>query len=499
MQLSICAIATVILVFPIVITYQWIRRKLQYWERRQVAAESLPEIYKFRGRQHVAYAIQRIYQKSKSENRSYAAAYQLISPALIISDLDLIKQVLITDFESFPDRGMYSNYKQDPLSRNLVRLQGGMWRKVRAKLTPTFTSGKIKQMFGTIIDIGQRFIDVMQQNALEHNHLVEIKDLCARFTTDVIGSVAFGLDCNSLQQPDTEFRRKGDKAFHTIHPLGELLASRYRKFFNALGYRVFTKDLIEFYSRIVRQTVEYRERHNVKRNDFLDLLIELKNSPAEEGEFSLSMEDVIAQAFVFFIGGFETSSSTMTFTLFEMAHNPVVQEKARQDVRTTLEKHNGKFTYESLNEMQYIRQVVQETLRKYPVAPTGRRICRRSCTLPGPQPLTIDPGVYVIIPVYAIHHDPAIYPQPEVYRPERFSAEEKNERHPMAYQPFGAGPRSCIAERFGMLQSMMGVALLLHNFRFSKCAQTPERLEFDPFNIRVLNSIEGIHLKVEKM
>lgn len=142
---------------------------------------------------------------------------------------------------------------------------------------------------------------------------------------------------------------------------------------------------------------------------------------------------------------------------------------------------------------------IPETLRKHPVAPTGRRTCRQAFTLPGPDGFTIEPGVHVMVPVYGIHHDPEYYPQPEIFRPERFSTEEKESRHPMAYLPFGAGPRTCIAERFGMMQSMLGVALLLKNFRFSVCDMTPKSLNFDPYNVRVFNSKEGIVLKVEKL
>ncbi|XP_075165472.1 cytochrome P450 6a8-like [Haematobia irritans] len=494
----ICATVCLILAIPLIIIAIWIRRGRNYWKRRNVATEPVPELYKIKERKHVAFALQRVYKKLKAENKPYVGIYSPLSPAVVVADMGMMKQILISDFDSFPDRGLYANYNDDPLSRNLVRLQGDLWRRMRNKLTPTFTSGKMKQMFSTIIAIGQRFVQVMEQTSMEHNHLVEIRDLSARFTTDVIGSVAFGLDCNSLHDPRTEFRVKGDKAFYTINPLFEMLASQYPKFFQWLGYKVFTKELIDFYSRIVRENVDYREKNSVKRNDFLDLLIELKNNPTEDGELQLTLDDIIAQAFVFFIGGFETSSSTMTFALYELAKNPAIQEKARESVRNSLAMHEEEFTYESLNEMTYIRQVVQETLRKYPVAPTGRRTCRRSYTLPGPHGFTIEPGVSILIPVYAMHHDPLNFPQPEIFRPERFTTEERKQLHPMAYQPFGAGPRSCIAERFGMMQSMLGVALLLNNFKFSICEKTPDCLKFDPFNIRVFNPSECIYLNVER-
>ncbi|XP_037815475.1 cytochrome P450 6a8-like [Lucilia sericata] len=487
-----------ILILLITVIYMWLRNKHNYWKRQKVETASFKTFYG-KNRKHVAFIIQDIYKRMKVNNKAYIGVYNFITPALIVKDLDLIKAILITDFETFPDRGFYSNPHHDPLSTNLVRLSGDMWKKMRQKLTPTFTSGKMKMMFPTVSAIGERFIETINDQLENHEAVVEMRDLCARFTTDVIGSVAFGLECNSLKDPLTEFRIKGDKAFYTIHPLMDALASSYPKFFHKLGFKVFTQELIEFYSQIVRQNVEMREKDQIKRNDFLDILIELKNKKEDSDDFCLQMEDVIAQAYVFFIGGFETSSSTMSFALYEMALNPDVQQKARENVSQVLEKFEGEYSYESLNEMNYIKQVVQETLRKHPVAPTGRRVCRSTYTLDGPKAITIQPGVQIIIPVYAIHHDPDYYPDPERFQPERFATSLRDQIHSMAYLPFGAGPRTCIAERFGMMQAMIGVALLLKNFKFSICPRTPKELDFDALNVRVFNVKSGIYLKVERV
>jgi len=82
---------------------------------------------------------------------------------------------------------------------------------MRQKLTPVFTSGKMKHMSGVVVEVGHRLADAMDK-AVEEARVeygdVEIKDLCARFTTDVIGSCAFGLECYSLQDPNAEFREK---------------------------------------------------------------------------------------------------------------------------------------------------------------------------------------------------------------------------------------------------------------------------------------------------
>uniref|UniRef100_A0A1I8MXQ5 Uncharacterized protein n=1 Tax=Musca domestica TaxID=7370 RepID=A0A1I8MXQ5_MUSDO len=481
--------------------YAYLKVRTSYWDLKGIAQLKVGLWGNIRRitTLHHSDLWQEIYNEFKGKVK-IAGTYWYTRPIAVVLDLDLVKTVLIKDFQVFVDRFSQHN-TNDVLSQHLFSADSKIWKGLRTKLTPTFTSGKMKFMFPTLVEVSQKYVAALDAE-LQSNpeHCLEMYDWNGRFTTDVIGNVAFGLECNSLQEPQAEFRVKGDKAFYTIHPFMEMIASTYPKLFHRFGYKVFTQELITFYSRIVRETVEYREKNGVKRNDFLDLLIELKNSPLEgEAEYQLDMEDIIAQAFVFFIGGFETSSSTMTFALYEMAKNPQVQERARKDVQDTLEKHKGAFGYDSLNDMGYVRQVVQETLRKHPVAPTGRRVCRRPFTLPGKPGLTVEPSVHIIIPVYAIHHDPEYYPQPEVFRPERFAPNEKGQRHPMTYLPFGAGPRTCIAERFGMMQTMMGLALLLKNFKFSLCDRTVKQLTFDPFNVRVFNTKEGIYLRVEKI
>lgn len=301
------------------------------------------------------------YQKYKGK-ALFGGFYLTSRKAVILLDLDLIKRVLITDFHDFAARGNYYNEKHDPLSAHLFNLDGPKWKSMRAKLTPTFTSGKMKFMFPCVVEVGERFVQVLkekieQQTQQEKEKGWEFRELLACFTTDVIGSCAFGLECNSLKDPQTQFREMGKKAF-TKRRHGRVVFALCQAFPNIarkLGISMVPQDVGDFMMNVVKQNVAYRERENVQKNDFMNLLIELKNRQDQD---SLTLEEIAAQAFVFFLAGFETSSSTMGFALYELAINDDMQRKARQEINDTLKKYNNELTYEGVKELKYLYQIL---------------------------------------------------------------------------------------------------------------------------------------------
>lgn len=119
------------------------------------------------------------------------------------------------------------------------------------------------------------------------------------------------------------------------------------------GVRNLQKEVASFFLKSVDDTVSYREKNNIQRNDLLQMLVEMKNSGV-----NLTMNELVAQVLLFFIAGFETSSTTMNLTLFELSREPALQEKLRQEILEVLKKHDNKITYDAIAEMKYLSQVV---------------------------------------------------------------------------------------------------------------------------------------------
>ncbi|CAD7080276.1 unnamed protein product [Hermetia illucens] len=472
-----CTVLFTLVALPIVI-YLFFKWKFSYWKNRGVP--SLPPIIphgNFKGvsiSKHSNDLLSETYFTFKGKS-PIAGIYFFFSPIAVPIDLDLIRNILVKDFHSFHDRWFYFNEKEDPLSANMFALHGEKWKRIRKRLVKAF-SAEIK--------LGAD---------------IEVKEILARFTTDVIGECAFGIVCNTLQNSNSEFRKFGRIA------LGEPRHSRltvnalkqFPKIAEKLKCRIIRDDVTEFFFRIVRETISFREENNIHRNDFMDLLIELKNERKNGEEGNLSIEEITAQVFLFFLAGFETSSTTLSYTLYELALNSDIQNRARDEIFTVLNKYNGQLTYEALMEMQYIDQIISETLRKYPPMVTITRQATEDYRIPNTN-ITLEKDTSIFIPVYSIHHDPEIYPNPETYDPDRFNSGEEKRRHPLAYLAFGEGPRNCVGLRFGKMETRIAMVNLLKNFRFVKCSRTEIPLKFNNA-ASLLTTKGGIFLKVEKL
>lgn len=367
-----------VLIVLILLIYWYIKSAFSYWERMGVPHDP-PEIpygnAKGLGKtSNFYYITQNLYKKYKGTSK-ICGLYLFTVPEVVLMDLDLIKTILVKDFAYFTDRNFYYNEKDEPLSAHLVAIDGKKWRHIRTKLTPTFTSGRMKYMFPTIAKVGDRLIDYMN-GAVKDNSEIEMKSVLSRFTMDVIGTCAFGIECDTLKDIDNEFYRLGRMAMENPKvrpPFSFLLRmnSTTKGIARFFGVKTIREEVSAFFMNVVQSTIEYREKNNIQRNDFMDLLIKIKtDGEGYELTDGLTVNQIAAQAFLFFLAGYETSSTTMLFTLYELALNPDVQTKLRKEIETAMKKH-GEMTYEMMMDIPYLDQTIQGKKRNFQITIFG--------------------------------------------------------------------------------------------------------------------------------
>lgn len=420
------------------------------------------------------------------------------TPTLVIQDPDLIKDVLIKDFPKFANRGFIMSEIAEPISAHLFALEARRWRPLRSQFSPVFTSGKLKGMFSLILACTEQLSEYLEK-LVARGEPIDCRDLSAKFTTDVIGSCAFGLEMNSLTDKETEFRQMGKEIFATH--LRAIIRFRMKeclpKLYELSSYLMPYDELTEFFTKITIDTIDYRIKNNIFRPDFLNILLELKKNPEKVPDIELTDTLLSAQAFVFFAAGFETSSTTISNALYELALNQDVQEQLRQEIFKHDLENNGDWKYEVIKEMTYLNKVFQETLRKYPPVPILTRDATSNYTFNGTK-VSIPVDTKLWIPVFAIHRNPDIYPNPEKFDPERFNESEKSKRHPMHYIPFGDGPRNCIGARFAIYQTKIGLIKILKHYKVDVCEKTPLTYELHRFSF-LLMPAKPLYLKFIKL
>ncbi|KAK5641877.1 hypothetical protein RI129_010424 [Pyrocoelia pectoralis] len=505
-------------------------KPFRYWSKKGVKQNSIFQLWTDSIKiifQLISPAELTLNLHNRFDQERYIGTCYYFSPLLFLRDPEIIKQIAIKDFDNFIDRIQFLNEDIEPLwTKSLFLLRGDKWKSMRATLSPSFTSSKMKGMFGLIKDCAETFVEFFE-NRQSDDESVLVKDAFSKYANDVIASAAFGVTCNSLENPNNEFYLMGKSATDFSgfwRNMSILLIGLCPKVAKLLGLRMLPDKADKFFRKLIKDNMDMRERNGIIRPDMIHLLMEARKGKLKHDEsrevdtgfatieesaigkeeklqnLHLTDESITAQALIFFFAGFDSSSTLMSFIAYELAVNPDIQERLRQEVDDTLQRCNGSVTYEALMQMKYLDMVVSETLRKWPTITAIDRLCVKPYTIEptnsDEKPITLEKGDFVWLPMYALHRDPKFYPEPDRFDPERFSDENKSKIIPYTYLPFGMGPRSCIGNRFALLETKILFFTLLSKFNISVTNKTdiPLTLCQKQFNLAASNGIwVGFH------
>uniref|UniRef100_A0A0K8TUM3 unspecific monooxygenase n=1 Tax=Epiphyas postvittana TaxID=65032 RepID=A0A0K8TUM3_EPIPO len=491
----------------LVALYFYATRNFKYWEKKGVKYEKPIPVFgnmasNFLAQKTVSQVLEELYWKYPEEKA--VGYFRSSAPEMLVRDPDIIKRLWTTDFQYFYSRGLDETDKDhrniEILRKNLVVVEGDVWRLLRHSTTPAFTSGKLKAMFPLIVERAER-LQQRTRAVCAGARPVDARDLMARYTTDFIGACGFGIDADALQDENSNFRKLGVKIFEVNAK--EIIILMLKSFFPyTFKHLKFLGKVEKEFCDLVGEMLKQRNYKPCGRHDFIDLMLEIKEKGKMECEsmekmkpdgtperVSMEMSDelIAAQVFLFFTAGFETSSSSSSYALHEIAYNPEVQKKIQEDIDRVLAKHNNKLSYDAIKEMHYLEWAFKEGMRVLPPVGSLIRTCRQKYTF---QELgvTVDEGTRIEMSTQAMHNDPKYWDSPEEFRPERFSPESNEPKHKFAYLPFGSGPRACIGERLGLMQSLAGLAAILSQFSVAPAPTSVRRPVLDPTS----NIVQGI-------
>ncbi|XP_059607669.1 probable cytochrome P450 9f2 [Phlebotomus argentipes] len=441
---------------------------------------------------------------SSFPNERVCGTFEFRSPLLVIRDPELIKCLMIKEFDHFVNRRNIFVDENDPaICKSLFLLRGNDWRDMRATLSPAFTGSKMRLMFELISECSNQMVAFVNKETKEKGiQTYEMKDFCSRMSNDIIATCAFGIQVNSLKEQKNEFYLNG-KNLTNLAQLSRIaklvFMMSFPKICNALKVRAFPQRLISYFRSAILDAMQYREKNNVIRPDMIHLLMEAKKGRLthqtsdkeidsagfatveesqigkQEGKKDLSDDDILAQCLIFFFAGFETVSTALSFLCYEMAVNPEIQERLFDEVLETNELLGQKaINYDTLQKMKYLDMVVSESLRKWTPLPFLDRVCTKEYVLDCGEGLkySFKKGDVFVIFTGALHYDPQYFPDPEKFDPERFSDENKDKIIPGTYLPFGIGPRNCVGSRFALMEVKAFLFYLILNFKIEPNEKT---------------------------
>ncbi|XP_013115326.2 probable cytochrome P450 308a1 [Stomoxys calcitrans] len=476
------------------ILFSFLFWKCLYWQRQGIRGPRgwplVGSMWRFvTGRQHYGDVYERIY--NDNPDLSYVGFYRLLGePVVLLRSLDMIKEVLIRNFNNCQDNVVWVNPQRDPEGFcNPFIAKGPKWRTMRNEVMPIFTPNKVKGSFAHIETVCKKMVkyvdDKMKTNCFEG------KELFSKFTLGVIASAAFGLDGQTFEKSDSDFTQLAEDIFKpNPYSLLDTIALLFSpKLGDLIKYRYVPANVATWLRHIVMNILSLRldevplldkssNSQRAEQSDFIQWLIENKQKQNEP----VDRATIVGHCSTFLLEGFETSSSLMAFALYEYAINPLEQQKVFNELDEVLKRHNGQLCYEALQELCYLEASLYETLRLHPPMMALLKQCTKSFEMP-PQSgdgesFLVPEGMIFVVPVKAVHYDNDIYPDPLVFKPQRFM-QDKDKLPSCSFLGFGEGPRKCPGGRFGLAQGKAGIASLLSKYSVHLADIVSER----PFEI----------------
>uniref|UniRef100_A0A2K6AQT6 Cytochrome P450 family 4 subfamily F member 11 n=1 Tax=Macaca nemestrina TaxID=9545 RepID=A0A2K6AQT6_MACNE len=411
-----------------------------------------------------------------------------------------IKPVLFAPAAIVPKDKVFYRFLEPWLGDGLLLSAGDKWSRHRRMLTPAFHFNILKPY----MKIFNESVNIMHVTpGLEGSARLDMFEHISLMTLDSLQKCVFSFDSHCQSKKPSEY-------IAAILELSALVSKRHQQFLLHIDFLYYLTPDGQRFRRACRLVHDFtdaviQERRRTlpsqgvedflqakaksKTLDFIDVLLLSKDEDGKE----LSDEDIRAEADTFMFEGHDTTASGLSWVLYHLAKHPEYQERCRQEVQELLKDREPKeIEWDDLAQLPFLTMCIKESLRLHPPVPVISRRVTQDIVLPDGR--VIPKGITCLLSVFGTHHNPTVWPDPEVYDPFRFDPENIKERSPLAFIPFSAGPRNCIGQTFAMAEMKVVLALTLLRFRVLPDHTEPRRKPE-----LVLRAEGGLWLRVEPL
>lgn len=335
------------------------------------------------------------------------------------------------------------------------------WRKRRQLMNPAFHRKCLKDFVSNFNNVCDMFLTHMN-SVVDGGKPTSMVEKFGNVTLEVISQVSFNINTNVIDDPNSPFLQAIRHYMMGVqHNMENPLPSTLLSIFQLKIFQNATKRqqinaarfLRKFASGCITSRMKDIDDNKAVPDDLLSLLVK---------DGSLSLDDIIDEFLTIFIAGQETTANSLSFALYEIIRNPHVEEKLLNEVNEVLGERDY-IDFDDLAKLKYLGQVIEEALRKYPVASSIGRMLTKDITVGGYH---IPKGNEIITRQLLFSMNPEIWKDPEVFDPDRFLDAKTIPDLNMIQFPFSIGAHTCIGQTFAKFESKVILARLLHRFQF---------------------------------
>ncbi|XP_053310670.1 ultra-long-chain fatty acid omega-hydroxylase-like isoform X1 [Spea bombifrons] len=438
----------------------------------------------------------------KRFTQSFVTWFGPTIPIISLIHPDTIKPMVAAPAAIAPKDELFYGFLRPWLGDGLLLSRGEKWGQHRRLLTPAFHFDILKQY----VQIFNQSTDILHAKwrrlAADGAVSLDMFEHISLMTLDTLLKCTFSYDSDCQEKPSDYIA--------AIYELSSLVVKREHclphhidliYYFSSDGrkFRRACKIVHDFTAGVVKQRKKALQEKGVadfikskqgKTKDFIDILLLSKD---EDGN-QLSEEEMRDEVDTFMFEGHDTTASGLSWILYNLACHPEYQDKCREEIRQLVHgKDSEHLNWDDLSQIPFTTMCIKESLRLHPPVTAVSRSCTEDIKLPDGK--VIPKGNTCLISIYGTHHNPVVWPNPEVYDPYRFDQENSQERSSHAFVPFSAGPRNCIGQNFAMAEMKVMTALTLLRFKVTldetKIVRRKPEL--------ILRAEDGLWLKVEKL
>ncbi|MFN8285569.1 MAG: cytochrome P450 [Chitinophagales bacterium] len=384
--------------------------------------------------------------------KKYGEIFSLSLPlnrVVVAAKPEFARHVLLDNSKNYTKSLAYDILKL-LLGNGLLTSEGDLWKQQRRLIAPAFHRKKLEQLTAEMIELTEHAVERLKtKTGQQLDMALDLTDLTLQIISKAMFSSAVDEKSALVGKQITLLNE------YSIEKLNQpfRLPASFPTPFN-----IKERKAIKILNDVIYDIINARRKGEAK-DDLLSMLIDARDEDTGEAMDDVQLRD---EVMTIFIAGNETTANALAWTLYLLSQNPEAEAKMVQEID---EKLNAglKLDFNTVQSFQYVRMVIDESMRIYPPAwSVGRRNIEDD-ELGGYR---IIKGTNVLIPIIYFHHNEKYWDEPMKFKPERFSPENKHNIDRFVYFPFGGGPRTCIGNNFALLEMQIILILFYRNFRF---------------------------------